>query len=108
MYLASSSAAGVRFLASVRDGHGLKPSARHAGIDKEVGYRWLREKYLQLRREGSTPAETTVKLGFWLGKPTSEGSPTAITSGSASPRRPASGSRSIAVTVRIWRLTPPG
>jgi len=64
MYLASSSAAGVRFLASVRDGHGLKPSARHAGIDKEVGYRWLREKYLQLRREGNTPAETTVKLGF--------------------------------------------
>ncbi|POH71506.1 IS30 family transposase, partial [Cryobacterium zongtaii] len=64
MHLASSSAAGVRFLASVRDGHGLKPSARHAGIDKEVGYRWLREKYLQLRREGNTPAETTAELGF--------------------------------------------
>ncbi|WP_167048203.1 IS30 family transposase [Salinibacterium sp. ZJ454] len=64
MHLGSSSAAGVRFLASVRDGHGLKPSARHAGIDKEVGYRWLREKYLQLRREGNTPAETTAQLGF--------------------------------------------
>ncbi|MET4097558.1 IS30 family transposase [Arthrobacter sp. UYCu712] len=33
MYLSSSSAAGIRFLASVKLGHGLKPSARHAGID---------------------------------------------------------------------------
>ena len=64
MHLGSSSAAGVRFLASVRDGHGLKPSARHAGIDKEVGYRWLRERYLQLRRDGNTPTETTAELGF--------------------------------------------
>jgi IS30 family transposase len=37
MYLSSSSAAGIRFLASVKHGHGLKPSARQAGIDKEVG-----------------------------------------------------------------------
>lgn len=64
MYLSSASAAGVRFLASVKDGHGLKPSAREAGIDKEVGYRWLRERYLTLRREGRTVAETTAELGF--------------------------------------------
>lgn len=60
----SSSAAGVRFLASVKEGRGLKPSARDAGIDKEVGYRWLRDKYLVLRRDGKTPAESTAELGF--------------------------------------------
>ena len=64
MYLSSSSAAGIWFLASVKNGHGLKPSARHAGIDKEVGYRWLREEYLRLRRDGKTPSETTAELGF--------------------------------------------
>ncbi|MDQ0769560.1 hypothetical protein QF031_002309 [Pseudarthrobacter defluvii] len=64
MYLSSSSAAGIRFLASVKLGHGLKASARHAGIDKEVGYRWLREEYLRLRRNGKTPSETTAELGF--------------------------------------------
>jgi IS30 family transposase len=64
MYLSSSSAAGIRFLASVKHGHGLKPSARHAGIDKEVGYRWLREEYLRLRRNGKTPSETTAELGL--------------------------------------------
>jgi transposase len=64
MYLSSSSAAGIRFLASVKHGHGLKPSARQAGIDKEVGYRWLRGEYLRLRRGGKTPSETTAELGF--------------------------------------------
>lgn len=64
MLRGSSSAAGVRFLSSIKEGRGLKPSARDAGIDKEVGYRWLREKYLHLRRDGKTPAETTAELGF--------------------------------------------
>jgi transposase, IS30 family len=64
MYLSSLSAAGIRFLASVKHGHGLKPSARQAGIDKEVGYRLLREEYLQRRRDGKTPSETTAELGF--------------------------------------------
>jgi IS30 family transposase len=64
MHLSSSSAAGVRFLGSIREGHGLKPSAREAGIDKEVGYRWLRERYLNLRREGRSPTEATAELGF--------------------------------------------
>jgi transposase, IS30 family len=64
MYLSSSSAAGVRFLASIKHGHGLKPSARHAGIDKEVGYRWIREEYLRLRRNGKSLGETTAELGF--------------------------------------------
>ena len=34
MHLGSSSAAGVRFLGSIKEGHGLKPSAREAGIDE--------------------------------------------------------------------------
>ncbi|WP_241992256.1 helix-turn-helix domain-containing protein [Cryobacterium lyxosi] len=64
MFHRSSSAAGVRFLASIKEGRGLKPSARDAGIDKEVGYRWLREKYLELRRSGKSPADSTAELGF--------------------------------------------
>ena len=68
MILSSSSAAGVRFLAAIKYGHGLKPSAREAGIGKAVGSRWLREKYVQLRRDGKTAAElgfTTSCLPEW-------------------------------------------
>ncbi|MBC7595749.1 MAG: IS30 family transposase [Kineosporiaceae bacterium] len=64
MFRHSSSAAGVRFLASIKEGRGLKPAARDAGIDKEVGYRWLREKYLNLRRAGMSAGESTAELGF--------------------------------------------
>jgi IS30 family transposase len=58
MHLSSSSAAGVRFLTSVREGRGLKRSAREAGIGKEIGYRWLREAYVAYRRGGKSIAET--------------------------------------------------
>jgi len=64
MFLTSSSPAALRFFASIKDGRGLKPSARDAGIDKEVGYRWLREKYLKSRRDGISASETIAKLGF--------------------------------------------
>lgn len=64
MYLTFSSPAALRFLASIKDTRGLKPSARDAGIDKEVGYRWLREKYLKARRDGISAAETIAELGF--------------------------------------------
>jgi hypothetical protein len=57
MYLSSTSPAGVRFLASIKQGNDLKPSARSAGIGKETGYRWLRERYLEFRRDGSSPAD---------------------------------------------------
>ena len=53
MYLTPSSPTVLRFFASIKDGRGLKPSARDAGIDKEVGYRWLREKYLKSRRDAT-------------------------------------------------------
>lgn len=64
MYLSSSSPTGIRFLASIKQGNGLKPSARAAGINKEIGYRWLRESYLRFRSEGLGPAEASEALGF--------------------------------------------
>ena len=64
MYLRSTSAAGVRFLAAIKEGRGLKRSARAAGVNKEVGYRWLRERYLVLRRAGETMVEASAELGF--------------------------------------------
>lgn len=64
MVRSSTSAAGVRFLASVKEGRGLKRSVREAGVHQEVGYRWLRECYLRYRRSGSTPAEAEALLGF--------------------------------------------
>ncbi|QSB24655.1 IS30 family transposase [Curtobacterium sp. 24E2] len=63
MYLSLSSPQAVRFLALIREGRGLKPSARIAGIGKGTGYRFLRERYLQLRRSGSDPAAALTIVG---------------------------------------------
>jgi transposase, IS30 family len=64
MHLSSSSAAGVRFLTSVREGRGLNRSAREAGVGKETGYRWLREAYVAHRRSGKSIAETEAVMGL--------------------------------------------
>src|SRR5215218_4026993 len=64
MHLSSSSAAGVRFLTSVREGRGLSRSAREAGVGKETGYRWLREAYVAHRRGGKSIAETEAVMGL--------------------------------------------
>lgn len=64
MYQRLDSPAGVRFLVSIREGHGLKPSARAAGIGNETGYRWLREAFLTLRRQGLNSQAAQHKLGF--------------------------------------------
>ena len=64
MHLSSSSAAGVRFLTSVREGRGLNRSAREAGVGKETGYRWLREAYVAHRRGGKSIAETEAVMGL--------------------------------------------
>ena len=64
MHLSSSSAAGVRFLTSVREGRGLNRSAREAGIGKETGYRWLREACVAHRRGGKSIAETDAVMGL--------------------------------------------
>ena len=63
MYLRSDSAAGVRFLAAVKEGRGLKPSARAAGIGKETGYRWLRESYVMLRDQGLSLEAAQAEFG---------------------------------------------
>jgi len=64
MYLRADSAAGVRFLSSVREGRGLKASARAAGVGKETGYRWLREAFLVLRSQGVGVDEAQSQLGY--------------------------------------------
>lgn len=68
MYQQFDSPAGLRFLAYIREGRGLKPSARAAGIGKETGYRWLREEYLRLRGEGLDHAAAQTDLGFSSGR----------------------------------------
>lgn len=65
MYLRSDSAAGIRFLASVREGRGIKPSARAAGVGKETGYRWLREAFLVLRERGVSAVDAQAELGHY-------------------------------------------
>jgi IS30 family transposase len=64
VYLRRESAAGVRFLACVREGRGLKPSARAAGVGKETGYRWLRESFGVLRDAGLSAEEAQAALGY--------------------------------------------
>jgi hypothetical protein len=72
MHLSSSSAAGVRFLTSVREGRGLNRSAREAGIGKETGDRWLREAYVAYRRGGKSIAETDAVKGLASAKSRTE------------------------------------
>ena len=72
MHLSSSSAAGVRFLTSVREGRGLNRSAREGGIGKETGYRWLREAYVAHRRGGKSIAETDAVMGLASAKSRTE------------------------------------
>jgi len=64
MHLRRDSALGRRFLGSVREGHGLKPSARAAGIGKETAYRWLREAFVELRTDGVGVVEAQQQLGY--------------------------------------------
>ena len=65
MYLRSDSAAGVRFLAAMAEGRGVKPSARAAGVGKETGFRWLRERFLALRALGVSVADAQAELGYF-------------------------------------------
>jgi transposase, IS30 family len=65
MFLDRESAAGVRFLAAMREGRGLKPSARAAGVGKQTGYRWLRESFLALREKGLSVEDAQAELGYF-------------------------------------------
>ena len=64
MGLRSDSVAGVRFLAAVHEGRGIKPSARSVGVHPWTGYRWLREAFLAHRRSGLSAAAAQSELGF--------------------------------------------
>jgi len=64
MHLNRDSAAGVRFLAAVLEGRGVKPSARAAGVGRETGYRWLREAFGALREHCLSVLEAQVMLGY--------------------------------------------
>ncbi len=65
MHLQRDSTAGVRFLAAVKEGRGLKPSARAAGVGKATGYRWLRESFLALRDKGLSVEDAQAELGYF-------------------------------------------
>ncbi len=65
MHLGRESAAGLRFLAAVKEGRGLKRSARAAGVGKETGYRWLRESFLVLREQGLSVQDAQIELGYF-------------------------------------------
>lgn len=64
MYRRLDSPEGARFLALIREGKGLKPSSRAAGVGKETGYRWLCEAFLELRGSGLGAEAAETRLGF--------------------------------------------
>ena len=68
MAFRSDSVAGVRFLAAVREGRGIKPAARSVGIHPWTGYRWLREAFLVLRRNGLDAVAAQADLGCFTAK----------------------------------------
>lgn len=68
MALRSDSVAGVRFLAAVHEGRGIKPAARSVGVHSWTGYRWLREAFLALRSNGLDAEAALADLGFFTAK----------------------------------------
>src|SRR5665811_1270384 len=68
MGLRSDSVAGVRFLAAVREGRGIKPAARSVGVHPWTGYRWLREAFLAHRCNGLTAVAAQSELGCFTAK----------------------------------------
>ena len=64
LYLSLTSPESQRFLALIRDGQNLKISARIVGIGKEMGYRFLRSRHLELRRSGMGSDAVVRALGF--------------------------------------------
>jgi IS30 family transposase len=51
-------------LAGVKEGRGIKPSARAAGIGKETGRRWLREAFVEFRERGLSVEAAQAELGY--------------------------------------------
>ena len=68
MGLRSDSVAGVRFLAAVHVGRGIKPAARSVGIHPNSGYRLLRRAFLTLRSQELDAEAAQSDLGcFTIG-----------------------------------------
>jgi len=68
MGLRSDPVAGVRFLAAVHEGRGVKPAARSVGVHPWTGYRWLREAFLAHRCNGLTAVAVRSELGCFTVK----------------------------------------
>src|SRR5664279_1740490 len=68
MAFRSDSVAGVRFLAAVHEGRGIKPAARSVGIHSWTGYRLLREAFLTLRSNGLDAEAAQAELGCFTAK----------------------------------------
>src|ERR1035437_4911445 len=68
MAFRSDSVAGVRFLAAVHEGRGIKPAARSVGVHPWTGYRWLREAFLALRSNGLDAEAAQGDLGCLTAK----------------------------------------
>jgi len=68
MGLRSDSVAGVRFLAAVCEGRGIKPAARSMGVHSWTGYRWLREALLAHRCNGLRAEAAQSQVGFFTAK----------------------------------------
>jgi transposase, IS30 family len=64
----SDSVAGVRFLAAVHEGRGIKPAARSVGVHPWTGYRWLREAFLAHRCNGLSAEAAQSELGCFTAK----------------------------------------
>ena len=64
MVLRRDSAVGRLFLSLVASGVGRKSAARMAGVGRELGYTWLGEEYLALRRSGVESEEVCRRLGY--------------------------------------------
>src|SRR5665647_286028 len=68
MAFRSDSVAGVRFLAAVLEGRGIKPAARSVGVHPWTGYLWLREAFQTLRSQGLDAEAAQADLGCFTAK----------------------------------------
>jgi transposase, IS30 family len=68
MAFRSDSVSGVRFLAAVHEGRGIKPAARSVGVHPWTGYRRLREAFLALRSNGLDAEAAQDDLGCFTAK----------------------------------------
>lgn len=64
MWIPADSPAAVRFFGVLAEEGRLKTSARMAGVSKATARRWIRDRFVALRDDGLSVAETKQRLGF--------------------------------------------